>query len=305
MIKLTVLSIVVLIFTVISFTSSWWIVDFLHHCKDDVHLVVYLRYGVCGVDKTGGISRNNCIRWNEHHEWEEIDRDAHTNTLHAARGIFPVANVLFLFSLCASVLQMAVCIAYFKFRRYARLEQYLTVVFSSIYTVTSFSVGMMGGKTDVTLDSTWSRFTECRDGYSYPFTAYYAIAIACVASGIILILVIMPGNFYCFHLVDYEIDLEEFPSLSSAKVLHDSCQPQTSPTSCNPIAYVITNDLSKTIHCDTDVTISQSISCNSVITNTSTCATEGTGLNHSSISLHSANSSSRGGTPSSFSLGED
>jgi hypothetical protein len=284
----TVLSIVVLVFTVISFTSSWWIIDYLHHCKDDVHLVVYLRYGLCGVDKTGGISRNDCIRWNEHHEWEEIDNDSNANTLHAAAVVFPVLNALFLFSVSASALQMAVCFAYMKFRAFARLEQYLAVIFNVVYVLTSFTVGMMGGKTDVTLKSTWSSFTPCKDGYSYPFTAYYSLAIACIAASISMIFLVFPGNIYVLHLVDYEIDSEDCDN-QSKDVSRDSLPPHAA---CNPIAFA-TEPTTKTVQYATD----RKANSSSVPKKSSWISTPKNAGNHTAASPHSGSSS--------FSLGQD
>ena len=237
----------VLIFTVISYSSAWWILDYLHDCSDDVHLVVYVRYGVCGVSQTGGISKNDCIKWSEGQKWDEIDNqsNSHTNTRYDADVTYPVANGFIITGIVISVLQLLVCGLYAKWKAHVRRLQYIAIFLNVVYVLLTFWAGMTGGKSDVVLESTWSAYTPCKDGYSYPFTAYYALSIACVSSGVILLFAVVPGHMSCLHLVDY--DNEEYPGgtgegHSGMDKSVDACADSMSPVHAPPVTYEICND---------------------------------------------------------------
>lgn len=193
-----------MIFCTLSYTNAWWVIDIMNNCPQDAHLVVYVRYGVCIVNHSRGGSRNDCIGWNDEEKWKEISDISGTNVDHAANVLFPIISGMAMGTLISSVLLLA-CYIYHLYRPiHSQRQQYTAALLSVTNMLMTFWVGMDGGRSDITKLKTWTPFTTCKDGYSYPYIAYYSLAIACCMLGVLTAVAIFPAKFCCFHLVEVE-----------------------------------------------------------------------------------------------------
>jgi hypothetical protein len=211
------------IFSAVSYASPWWLLDYLTHCEEDVHLIVDLRFGLCSVQHTGGIQATDCVSWSDSSFFEAADSVTNTHTARDANEVIPAVNIMLTITLVACALILGVSILPKKYPDCSWYCQVGVAVMSITELIVAWLVLYLGARTDITRQSTWSPYNTCSDVLSHPFTSYYCLLCASICISFVAFVSITPEKLCCLHLVAFDNPSEDTHSIS----IHDVC---TNPT---------------------------------------------------------------------------